>query len=360
MFLGWNAPVSLPDSNLASKTFYEWLSLSGVTVGEAYNRLGELQTDSKGSRLINSTRAAGGDLRIRDIVTLLHPDTETRLDPSMEVGILGQLGDGAPDSVPYLVQVDGILPDNADSALVHVSVDGVEAEQVQPVSSGVGGFPDSWFVSGEVALAYDLQQAKAVAFETWVELPEGGESRDETTATLTGHEGLVGTWVVDNDTLDLEPTGFILDEVSGQIRITFEADGSASVAYDNFETKAHKDVILDDVGGVTIHRHEEFIKTANAQGVTTYQIDGDQIEFGHFFESNYLDGTETVRQIRLFDPSGYIPDSDETTTRSYGGIGLFASFRGFSLSPNGGTMELSYAFGPQGPVLLYRTGAAGG
>jgi hypothetical protein len=162
MFLGWNAPVSLPDSNLASKTFYEWLSLSGVTVGEAYNRLGELQTDSKGSRLINSTRAAGGDLRIRDIVTLLHPDIETRLDPSMEVGILGQLGDGAPDAVPYLVQVDGILPDNADDALVHVSVDGVEAEQLQPFSSGVGGFPDSWFLSGEVALTDDLQQEVGV------------------------------------------------------------------------------------------------------------------------------------------------------------------------------------------------------
>jgi hypothetical protein len=165
--------------------------------------------------------------------------------------------------------------------------------------------------------------------------------------------------VVDNDTLDLEPTGYILDEVSGQIRITFKADGSASVVYDGFGTKVHKDVELD-VGGVTVNRHEEFIKTANAQGVTTYQIDGDQIEFGHFFESNYLTGTETVHQIRQFDPPGYISGGiDETTTRSYGGIGLFASIKGFSLSPNGGTMELSYAFGPQGPVLLYRSGAAG-
>jgi hypothetical protein len=66
----------------------------------------------------------GGDLRIRDIVYLLNPeDSQTILDPSHEVSIVGEMDDGDPDAVPFLVQVDGILAENGADALLHVAVD---------------------------------------------------------------------------------------------------------------------------------------------------------------------------------------------------------------------------------------------
>ncbi len=361
VFIGWNGIATLNGAMAASKKLYQELSTWGVTVQEAYNRLGDLQTDSStGSRLIRSTRAAGGDLRIRDIVYLLNPDTGQTLGPSQEVGILGELDDDEPDTVPYRVRVDGILPQNAADALLYVSVDGIVSDP-KPVSEGETGGPDIWIVNGQVDLPYDLKEAMSVAFEAWVELPEGGESDHETTATLTGllsGEGIVGTWVVDNASLEFDPQAFTLEYIQGEIRVTFGSDGSVEVVYNDHEYKVSADRLLN-VGGIDIERHEEFTRTANARGSTTYEVDGDEISFGSFFESSYVDGRQTVHHIREFNPSNTIgADIDEVTERSYGGWGLFGGFVKFNLSPSGSTMQ--FLNGDEVRAILNRVGSAGG
>jgi hypothetical protein len=92
------------------------------------------------------------------------------------------------------------VPQNAANALLYVSVDGIVSEP-KSVSEGDSGDPDRWIVSGAVDLPYDVKQAMSVDFEAWVELPDGGESNHETSATLNGtlkEDGIVCIWVVDN------------------------------------------------------------------------------------------------------------------------------------------------------------------
>jgi len=163
---------------------------------------------------------------------------------------------------------------------------------------------------------------------------------------------LEGTWVVDNESLDLAPTAWELEETFGEMRITFGDDGVAEVVYAGWGYRNYKDTQLS-VGGIDVLRHEEFIHTTDATGTTPYEVDGDQIRFDEFFESAYLEGTETVRQIREFNPPNTIgPDIDETTTESADGRGLFAGIRTYELE--GGTLRfLSPINGSVDGVLFY-------
>lgn len=148
---------------------------------------------------------------------------------------------------------------------------------------------------------------------------------------------LEGTWILDNGSIDFDPSAFELDGFFGEARITFGDDGTAEVAYSGWGYRIFQDDVLD-VGGVEILRHEEFIHTTNATGSTTYEVEGDRIEFGEFSESAYLDGTETTRHVRTFDPANQIGSNiDETTTDSADGWGLFAGIRTYELE--GGTLR---------------------
>jgi hypothetical protein len=167
--------------------------------------------------------------------------------------------------------------------------------------------------------------------------------------------GIEGTWVVDNGSLDISPMAFMLDYISGQIRITFRQDGVFELEYDNFEYRVSQEDDLN-IGGLLVHRHEEFTYTTNAHGTTTYEVDGNEITFGHFSESSYLEGTETRRQVRIFDPSSSLyPDLDEVTTRDASGLGLFGGFVDFDVQSNGNTLQ--WRFGDQVKATLSRAGA---
>lgn len=273
---------------------------------------------------------------------------------------MGELDDGEPDTVPYRVQVDGILEENGAKTKLYVSVDGIVSEP-KTVSEGEFGGPDRWIVSGAVDLPYDVEQAMSVAFEAWVELPEGGESDHETTATLTSllsGEGIVGTWVVDNASLEFEPRAFTLEYIQGEIRVSFREDGSVEVVYNDHEYQTYDEDTLN-VGGEIIFTYEEFTYTANASGMSTYEVDGDQIEFSNFFESSFVDGTQSVHHIKTYDPEDVIGSNiDEIRERSYGGWGLFGGFVKFNLSPSGSTMQLLN--GNEVTAILNRVGSAGG
>jgi hypothetical protein len=66
---------------------------------------------------------------------------------------------------------------------------------------------------------------------------------------------IVGTWIVDNNSLDLFGTSnYVVDYINGEIRVTFldeeASEGDpAVVEYDNFEYRTSLDVTLGDVGG---------------------------------------------------------------------------------------------------------------
>jgi len=190
VFLGWSEKVDTTDAHDAAVALYEDLSERGYPTETSYSRLGDLQTDRAGSRLVLGKRAAGGDLRIRDIVTLLEPETGQPLSASSRVVIEGEQADGKPDAAPYRVRVDGIPPGFAPNVQLHVSVDGVETEP-QPLGKGTSNDTDQWDVPGVAQLSFDLEEDTQVTFRAWVELPSGGENDDGSAATLIGRGGLV-------------------------------------------------------------------------------------------------------------------------------------------------------------------------
>jgi hypothetical protein len=175
---------------------YRALSEGGYPAKVAYDDLGDLTSGRVVGQdiplLLLSERPAGGDLRIREVVDLLHPGSGQILTASDRVPIEGTQGDGAPDAAPYLVRVEGVKPELAAGMTVHVSIDGVEADPV-PLTGGQVDDQDRWTVSGLIPLGYDLTEERSVTFRAWVNLHDSGESQDQTGATLSGEEPIMGT-----------------------------------------------------------------------------------------------------------------------------------------------------------------------
>lgn len=198
--LGWDNPVQGSDAVAAALAIFEHLSDGGYTVHAAYEKLGSLRTGAAvpgygAPQLRVSDRADGGDLRIRDVVTLLHPSSGATLLPTAKVSITGALNDGTADRAPYLVRVEGVPQDRAAGMMVTVTIDGVVGSPV-PLTSGEIDDEDRWTISGDLLLGYDLQADRAVTYKARVGLYDEGESEHTVGATLTGStEPIMGrTW----------------------------------------------------------------------------------------------------------------------------------------------------------------------
>jgi hypothetical protein len=195
--LGWTETVLFADAYAAGVALYRSLSEAGYPVKVAYDELGELKSGKaapgqNAPQLRLSERPAGGDLRIREVVTVLNPSSGESLSATDLVPIQGTQGDGEPDAAPFLVRVDGVKPELAGEMMVHVSIDGMESDPV-PLAGGQADEEDRWTVGGVVPLSYDLTEATPVTIRAWVNLHDGGESRHETGATLSGEEPIMGT-----------------------------------------------------------------------------------------------------------------------------------------------------------------------
>lgn len=196
--LGWTEAMFAADATAAAEALYTALSERGYPAEVAMDHIGELKVGAATEHSPNlpqlalSQRSGGGDLRIREVVSLLNPGSGQVLTSSDLVAIEGTAGDDVPDAAPFLVRVDGVKPEFAGGMVVQVSIDGVEADPV-PLANGQSNEDDQWIVSGSVPLGYDLTDDKQVALRAEVNLHSGGESRHETQATLTGEESIMGT-----------------------------------------------------------------------------------------------------------------------------------------------------------------------
>ena len=182
--LGWNKTVSTTGAYDAAIGMYKELAGNGRPVGDALKHIGELATDSPTTALLSSTgRAAGGDLRIRDVIDLEDTTSGEPLAAGAAVRIVGEPGDGNPDAVHWRLQVDGIEPVAAASAVVQVTVDGHAAPPVM-VATGASEANDSWELSGLLDLGVDISAPHPAQFEATLTLPEGGSSVDSVSAVL--------------------------------------------------------------------------------------------------------------------------------------------------------------------------------
>jgi hypothetical protein len=187
---GWTEAVYSTDAYRTVTRLFEDLTEGGYPTEIAHQRLGDLRTGratphGPSPLLRRAPRPSGGDLHVREVVTLLHPGSGQELTAADRVQIEGIQGDGEDDAAPFLVRVDGVVPEHADDMTLHVSVDGVAADAVA-VGSGTPNEQDQWFVEGEIPLGYDLAEDRTVDFLATVELVSEGESEHRSEAILTG------------------------------------------------------------------------------------------------------------------------------------------------------------------------------
>lgn len=197
VFFGWSEKVDSDSARDAALLLYEQLAEGGYPAHQAWERVGVLRIDPVvGGQLMIGERTDGDDLRIRDVVELLDPGSGELLSRASSVPIIGSRGDGEPDSVPYAVRVDGMLPEFAADVILHVSVDGEEIAP-QPITNGQVNEKDQWTVTGTAPLGFDLEEDTTMNFRAWVELYSGGESDDETPAAVVGGPIMGLEWVME-------------------------------------------------------------------------------------------------------------------------------------------------------------------
>ncbi|HEY8134854.1 MAG TPA: hypothetical protein VIF08_02355, partial [Candidatus Limnocylindrales bacterium] len=196
--LGWSRSVISQDAQAAALAMYDGLAGNGRTVANALEQLGDLSSSewqnvagqTVVSTLSSSGRAAGGDLRIRDIVDFENSAGASLADGA-SVPLIGEPGDGQADAVTWQVRVEGIEP-QAASALLRVTIDGHAAPPVA-ISTGTTQADDAWQLSGTLDLGVDVSVPHPSQFDASIELPEGGESVDVVSATLVAPEPTPGT-----------------------------------------------------------------------------------------------------------------------------------------------------------------------
>lgn len=186
VYLGWDGNVQGLLSAIAAEELFKSLS-QGLTVEQAYDELGKYTTDSKGTQLTIGTRAEGGDMRIRDLVTLLNPATELALTETDKLVIQGQTGDGQADSVPYLVEVEGVSGEDINEMKVHIVIDGKEVEVRTPKDAENSGLRTFHF-QGIAELGKDLGEGQRLELWAFVELPDGGMSEQILSFSVTSGE----------------------------------------------------------------------------------------------------------------------------------------------------------------------------
>jgi hypothetical protein len=197
--LGWTDTIIDEPASATALALYEDLAERGFAVQDAVDRLGVLAVDPlTGAELVVSERKAGGDLRIRDVVHLLDPQTGEVLETGDGVGFEGTKDDGEPDSLPFSIDVDGISADEAAGAIVHLSVDGEELF-TDSLTAGSEAEPGAWTISETAELGFDVEEGMAVTLRAWVELfDDEGISDHEVVVDLVSGEPIMGwEWELD-------------------------------------------------------------------------------------------------------------------------------------------------------------------
>lgn len=216
--VGWSEAVQIGPGMLAAAAFYKRLAEDGVTARTAHADIGALAvnhwSDGKGqtfhAMLRVTDRKEGGDLRIRDIVWLENPAGGAPLSDNDIIAIRGMPGDGAPDTIPFRIRVDGLDAPPADFT-IRVEIGGVAAAPLtlagaQPAGDRVR------VLTGMVAMGRDVQDGEELELSATVELPDRGTSRASATITVSGDPGYwVGKAIFIRETEDTQEVAESLD-----------------------------------------------------------------------------------------------------------------------------------------------------
>jgi hypothetical protein len=307
VFLGWTEGVLHEDAGAAAAALYQALSqgyparvalgeIGGLAVGRPVNET------TPAPELWVSARESGGDLRIREVVTLLQPVSGEELTPSDRVEIEGTADDGEDDAVPVLVRIDGVKPDLADGMTLHVEVDGAQGDPI-PLTSVDPGEEDRWLVSGVVPLHYDVTEDRDVEFRARITLHDGGESRHATSSTIGGAEPIMGrVWDFEAVQSSFWVDGTPHTPYGATTRLTLRfAPGQAA-------TEPQPDYVITG-GTVTFDYNHTYFDCVTTAPVQTFDVTPDVARDSRL---QFNTGTNPVEYFGLL--STYGPEFTVTTT----------------------------------------------
>ena len=190
--MGWTENVKVSNAVEVSSEFYHYYVTEALEADEAVKNVKENLGDSFQVSALETSTIKGIEIesltppdflqkgeqqtRGREIITLLQPIFRTELEERDSVPTIGAAGDGQPDKLLFLVQIDGILEeDNLDEFVIHFSVDEEDLDGTYRPMEKISEY--SYWTLAEVPLPFDALEREFVELEAWVELPTGGQSR---------------------------------------------------------------------------------------------------------------------------------------------------------------------------------------
>lgn len=193
IFVSWDGLV---DANWAQRTadLMQLMLEQGLSVGQAMEALGVATDPVNGGSLRASWRAAGGDLRIRDLVTARDAFSGDDIRTAVEIQVEDTPDDGNPDTIVLDVDVLGFFADQGGDVQLTVSVDG--SRRVSDSLANLGSINGlaTWHLTVDVPLGRDVKEGDEIEIRAWVTLPEGGSSVVTGTPRIAGEPEMSGTY----------------------------------------------------------------------------------------------------------------------------------------------------------------------
>lgn len=177
IFASWDGYTEFSLVKNTSLTLLDSLGL-GLTVGEAFARLPSFSpenAEAQGSTLQYTVRRAGGDLRIRDLITVRDNLTGELVTDTSGIEVIEVPGDGQNDNLDLEFIIDGISPEQLANFYVNLVIEDKVIGHLNLKQSGVQAGEFRYQVSTPVPLPFDVQEGQALNMDFWIPLPDLGE-----------------------------------------------------------------------------------------------------------------------------------------------------------------------------------------
>lgn len=176
IYMSWDGYTDYTLVRNTSLSLLDSLGL-GLTVGEAFARMPSFSSDNPAAdgALQYTPREAGGDLRIRDLITVRDNLTGELLTDASGIEVMEVPEDGQNDHLNLEFTVDGITPEQLENFYVNLVVDDHVIGHLDLKQSGVQMADFSYSVTTPVPLPFDVQEGQALHLDFWIPLPDLGE-----------------------------------------------------------------------------------------------------------------------------------------------------------------------------------------
>jgi hypothetical protein len=276
----------------------------GLTVGEAFARLPSFSPqnpEAQGAVLRHTARRIGGDLRIRDLITVRDNIGGKLITDTSGIELKGVPGDGQNDHLDLEFTVDGISPEQLANFYVNLVIEGKVIGHLNLKQSGVQVAEFSYRVSTPVPLPFDAQKGQSLNLDFWIPLPDLGEDHFIAAPKVNGPDApVVGSGWTLSSRATLDHTDDLTVKTA-TVEFEIEPDDDPKARFHYFRVKS---------GSVRIQRDYE-----DARGCR-FNIDH-TIHIPAAAANNYLKFDAGSRNMVL-DGFGSVPSETIQATNSCG------------------------------------------